>query len=144
MRDKARVECARAVFAARKSRECDGRYCAAPGLPERTHSPEKHEPIDVRHADVADEHVGLFAFDELQCRHRGPRGKHFRIAFRKHAFDQFACVRLSVDDQDFNPGEIETVPPCISTSVLTMERPRPSPLWVRVVDASACRNRSNT
>ena len=37
-----------------------------------------------------------------------------------------------------------TEPSCISTRLLTMESPSPRPPWRRVVEASACRKRSNT
>ena len=107
MDQKARVQCACAVFGAGISRQCDRRQSSASRNAQRANPPEQLVAVNLRHADVAEENVRSFLFDERQRLARRARSEHFRIAIGEHALHQIACIVFIVHDQHFDAGQIQ-------------------------------------
>ena len=73
---------------------------------QRADPAEQLVAVDVRHADVAHEHVRPLVLDERERLVGGRRGEHLRAAVGEHAPDELARVELVVDHQHPDPGEV--------------------------------------
>ncbi len=83
-----------------------GGHPAAAFRPEPAQASEQLVAVGLGHADVADEHVRAFPFDQVE-RLVGAAGRdHLRPARLQHAPDQVARVGLVVHHQHLQPGEL--------------------------------------
>ena len=100
MNDKSRMQRLRAVFRSRKRGKRDRRDVPSSGRSERTDALQKLEAVDLRHADIADQHVRSLALQSCQ-RFVGRAGREHRgPAIVEDALDEIAAIRFVVDYQD--------------------------------------------
>ena len=58
-----------------------------PWLRRAPHPPQKLETVYVRHADIANENVRPFSFNDRECFIGVAGSKHLRIAISRHPLD---------------------------------------------------------
>lgn len=102
---KACMKRSRPVLGAGKGAKRDRRQPATPRRPQRPHPSQQLIAIDIRHADVAQQHIRSFHFG---------RCHDVRIALLQHTLDQLPCILLVINHQNLDSGRIQSPPHRIS------------------------------
>jgi hypothetical protein len=91
----------RSIFRSCERRERDRRHLSSAFAAQRSDLPQELVSIGLRHANVTEQNVGSFRFDDRQCLVRRSRRENNRAAFFQHPFDQRPGIRFIVDNQNF-------------------------------------------